>query len=124
MAEKVKVVNYTPEQTARLIADYTANPSKDTVAALATAFGKTTKSVVAKLVREGVYKKAEKVAKDGSPVVHKNVLVQKIADEIGVTSDKLDGLEAAPKNALKLILSALAFEGEPEADPAAEPVAE
>lgn len=120
MAEKVKVVNYTPEQTARLIADYTANPSKDTVAALATAFGKTTKSVVAKLVREGVYKKAEKVAKDGSPVVHKNELVQKIADEIGVTSDKLDGLEAAPKNALKLILSALAFEGEPEADPAAE----
>ena len=120
MAEKVKVVNYTPEQTARLIADYTANPSKDTVAALATAFGKTTKSVVAKLVREGVYKKAEKVAKDGTPVVHKNELVQKIADEIGVTSDKLDGLESAPKNALKLILAALAFEGEPEADPEAE----
>lgn len=120
MAEKVKVVNYTPEQTARLIADYTANPTKDTVAALATAFGKTTKSVVAKLVREGVYKKAEKVAKDGTPVVHKNELVQKIADEIGVTSDKLDGLEAAPKNALKLILSALVFDAEPEAEPATE----
>jgi electron transfer flavoprotein alpha subunit len=120
MTDKVKVVNYTPEQTARLIADYTANPTKETVATLATAFGKTTKSVVAKLVREGVYRKAEKVAKDGTPVVKKNELVEKIAEEIGVTSDKLDGLEAAPKNALKLILSALAFEAEPEAEVAAE----
>ena len=120
MTDKVKVVNYTPEQTARLIADYTANPTKETVATLATAFGKTTKSVVAKLVREGVYRKAEKVAKDGTPVVKKNELVEKIAEEIGVTSDKLDGLEAAPKNALKLILSALVFETEPEAEVAAE----
>jgi electron transfer flavoprotein alpha subunit len=120
MTDKVKVVNYTPEQTARLIADYTANPTKETVATLATAFGKTTKSVVAKLVREGVYRKAEKVAKDGTPVVKKNELVEKIAEEIGVTSDKLDGLEAAPKNALKLILSALAFEAESEAEVAAE----
>jgi electron transfer flavoprotein alpha subunit len=117
MTDKVKVVNYTAEQTARLIADYTANPTKETVATLATALGKTTKSVVAKLVREGVYKKAEKVAKDGSPVVNKNILVEKIAAEIGVTSDKLDGLEAAPKNALKLILASLAFDGEPETDP-------
>lgn len=116
----VKVVNYTPEQTAKLRAVYAANPTKDTVAALAVEMGKTTKSIVAKLVREGVYKKAEKTAKDGTPVVHKNDLVEKIAKEIGVESDKLDGLEAAPKNALKLILSALAFdtgaEGEPEAN--------
>ena len=111
----VKVVNYTPEQTAKLRAVYAANPNKDTVATLAVEMGKTTKSIVAKLVREGVYKKAEKTAKDGTPVVHKNDLVEKIAKEIGVESDKLDGLEAAPKNALKLILSALAFETEAEA---------
>jgi hypothetical protein len=72
--------------------------------------------VIAKLVREGVYRKAEKLSKDGAPVVKKNDLVEKIAAEIGVTSDKLDGLEAAPKNALKLILAALAFESEPEAE--------
>ena len=117
MAEKVKVVNYTPEQTAMLVAEYSAAPEKATVEALAVKLGKTTKSVVAKLVREGVYKKAERKAKDGSPIVHKNELVQKIADEIGVTSDKLDGLEAAPKAALKLILGALAFEAEPVGEP-------
>jgi electron transfer flavoprotein alpha subunit len=123
MTDKVKVVNYTPEQTARLIADYTANPTKDTVATLATAFGKTTKSVVAKLVREGVYRKAEKVSKDGAPVVKKNELVEKIATEIGVTSDKLDGLESAPKNALKLILAALAFDAEPADEAETQPEA-
>jgi hypothetical protein len=112
MATTVKVVNYTPEQTAKLIADYTTSPTKDTVAALSVEMGKTTKSIVAKLVREGVYKKAEKVAKDGSPVTTKEDLVAKIAKEIGVEADKLDGLETAPKNALKLILSALAFDAE------------
>lgn len=121
MAEKTKIVNYTPEQTSALVAAYTAAPEKATVEAMAAKFGKTTKSIVAKLVREGVYKKAERKAKDGSPVVHKNALVQQIADEIGVTSDKLDGLESAPKNALKLILSALAFEAEPSSDPEATP---
>ena len=119
MAEKAKVVNYTAEQTSALVAAYVAAPEKATVEAMAAKFGKTTKSVVAKLVREGVYKKAERKAKDGSPVVHKNELVQKIADEIGVTSDKLDGLEAAPKNALKLILASLAFESEPVGEPEA-----
>lgn len=117
MAEKAKIVNYTAEQTSALVAAYVAAPEKATVEAMAAKFGKTTKSIVAKLVREGVYKKAERKAKDGSPVVHKNALVQQIADEIGVTSDKLDGLEAAPKNALKLILAALAFEAEPVGEP-------
>jgi hypothetical protein len=121
MAEKAKVVNYTAEQTSALVAAYVAAPEKATVEAMAAKLGKTTKSVVAKLVREGVYKKAERKAKDGSPVVHKNALVQQIADEIGVTSDKLDGLESAPKNALKLILSALAFEAEPSSEPLGEP---
>ena len=47
-----KIVNYTPEQTAQLVANYKAGA---TVEALATMFGKTTRSVVAKLSREGVY---------------------------------------------------------------------
>ena len=115
-ATTIKVVNYTPEQTAMLRAAYLASPEKATVEAMATKMGKTTKSIVAKLVREGVYVKPGKVSKDGLPVVRKNDLVEKIAAEIGITSDKLDGLEAAPKNALKLILSALVFDGESEAE--------
>ena len=105
--KKIPVLNYTPEMTAALVAGYKAEPTKATVDAFAAKFGKTTKSIVAKLSREGVYKKAEPKAKDGSPVVHKDAMVGMIATAMGVTEEKLDGLEKAPKNALKLIFAAL-----------------
>jgi L,D-peptidoglycan transpeptidase YkuD (ErfK/YbiS/YcfS/YnhG family) len=108
MTDKTKVVNYTPEMTAELVAAYTANPTKDTVAAFATKFGKTTKSVVAKLSREGVYVKATPTAKDGTPVAKKDTIVETIANAMGVPSEKLDGLEKAPKTVLKMILAAMA----------------
>ena len=47
-----KTVNYTPEQTAQLVAKYNDGVS---VESLAEMFGKTTRSIVAKLSREGVY---------------------------------------------------------------------
>lgn len=59
-----KVVSYTPEMIASMTEAYVAAPSADTVAELATKFGKSTKSVVAKLAQLGVYRKAEKVAAD------------------------------------------------------------
>lgn len=105
-----KIVNYTPEMTTELVAAYTANPTKATVEAFAEKFGKSTKSIVAKLSREGVYVKAAPVAKDGSPVAKKDALVEKIAEALGEPSDKLDGLEKAPKNVLKMVLAALATE--------------
>lgn len=52
-----KPVTYTVEQTAELVANYAAGTSVDE---LALKFGKSVRSVVAKLSREGVYvKKAE-----------------------------------------------------------------
>jgi len=116
MVAAVKIVNYTAEQTAALKAAYVAEPTKATVEAFAAKFGKTTKSIVAKLSREGVYKKAEPKAKDGSPVVHKDAMVGMIATAMGTTEEKLDGLEKAPKNALKLIFAALTAKAEPKAD--------
>ena len=121
-----KVLNYSPEMTARMVADYTAAPTKATVEALAAALGKTTKSIVAKLSREGVYKKAEYVAKNGEKPIKKDAMVEVIAGLMDVTSDKLDGLEKAPKAALILIANALKAqrdgdpaEGEPaEGEPA------
>lgn len=107
MAAKTPVVNYTPEMTLRMVEDYSINPTKDTVAALAVAFGKSTKSIIAKLSREGVYKKAEYVAKSGEKPVKKDAMVETIAALIGVASEKLDGLEKAPKVALGLIHNAL-----------------
>ncbi len=102
-----KVVNYTPEQTTALVAAYVAAPVKATVERFAVAFGKTTKSIVAKLSREGVYVKAVRVTKAGEPIVKKNAMVEAIAGMLGVASEKLDGLDTAPKAALALIANAL-----------------
>jgi hypothetical protein len=57
-----KIVAYTPEMIASMTEAYVAAPSAATVAALAAEFGKSTKSVVAKLAQLGVYRKAEKAA--------------------------------------------------------------
>ncbi len=57
-----KSVAYTPEMIAVLTEQYVATPTAETVAALAEQFGKSTKSVVAKLAQLCVYRKAEKAA--------------------------------------------------------------
>lgn len=108
MTDKAKVVNYTPEMTAELVAAYSANPTRETVAEFATKFGKTTKSIVAKLSREKVYVKPAAVSKDGEPVAKKDALVERIAEAMDVPSEKLEGLEKAPKLVLKMVLAALA----------------
>ena len=52
----MKTINYTPEQTAQIIADYQAGLS---VEIIADNLGKTVRSIVAKLSREKVYIKKE-----------------------------------------------------------------
>jgi hypothetical protein len=108
MSKKEKVVNYTPEMAKEIVETYTANPTKETVESLAVKFGKTSRSIVAKLSREGVYKKAEYVAKNGDKPETKESKVERIAKAMGTSSEKLGGLEAATKSALDLILAALA----------------
>jgi len=105
MAEKI--VNYTPEQTASLVASYTANPTRETVKALAETLGKTERSVIAKLSREGVYVKQEYTNKAGEKPAKKDALVGEIAEAMHVNEDALEGLEKAPKQVLKLILAAI-----------------
>jgi len=77
-------VNYTEEVTAAIVAAYTANPVKATVEALAEANGKSVRSIIAKLVREGVYQAQERVTKTGEPVVRKQDLVAQIEATTGV----------------------------------------
>ena len=98
-----KVVNYTPEQTAKMVADYTANPSMDTVTALAETFGKTVKSVIAKLSREKVYVAKTYKTKTGDPVVKKDEFATEIAEMLGMNENDADSLTKANKTALKLI---------------------
>lgn len=102
-----KAVNYTPEQTAELKAAYLENPSKETVETFARKFGKTVKSVVAKLSREGVYRKAEYVSKTGEKPVKKESLVDEFAAEIGMNAETLESLAKANKTALKAIFAEL-----------------
>ena len=96
MTEVKRTPNYTDEMVEQMVADYQENPTKDTVAVLARQFQKTTRSIVAKLVREGVYVAQPRTTKTGAPVVRKSEIVAEIQTELGVTSG-LPSLEKASK---------------------------
>lgn len=102
-----KTVNYTPEMTAELVEAYKASPNEATVKAFAEKFGKTVKSVVAKLSREGVYVRKEYVNKRGEKPVAKSALVARLAALTGETEDNLGSLEKATKHALEVLVREL-----------------
>ena len=93
-----KVENYSAEVTTSLVNGYTVE--NKTVEALAAEFGKSVKSVVAKLVREGVYKSKEVVK---SKRVTKADLVAKVAKDLGLAGDTLESLEKATHEALEAL---------------------
>jgi hypothetical protein len=107
-AAKGKPENYSAEVTAKLLADYEASDKSDgAIKTLADALGKTTRSIVAKLSREGVYKKKVYTTKQGGVPVSKEQHVQAIAAFIGVGPDKLESLEKANKGVLVIIEGAV-----------------
>ena len=97
-----KVANYSAEQVAVLKAGYEAG---ETVEALASKLGKTVRSVIAKLSKEGVYKAKTKEA--GKREMLKAEMVSKIAEIIGATDEQLESLEKATGPALMTMLRAL-----------------
>jgi len=107
-AKTVKVPNYSAEQTAELVAAYVANPTKETVETFAEAFGKTTRSIVAKLSREKVYQKPEYTTKTGEAVVKKDSVADAIGSILNLSEADTDSLAKANKKALKAIFDALA----------------
>lgn len=104
---KTPVVNYTVEQTATMLADYVANPSKETVETLAKSMGKSVRSIVAKLSREKVYVKPVKTAKDGNPVVKKDELVDQLMPLVGLTEAEATSMAHVNKTALMKLVQAL-----------------
>lgn len=96
-----KTVNYTAEQTNKLVADYQGGA---TVEALASELGKTVRSVIAKLSRAGVYK--AKVAQ-GSERVTKAQLINVITNRLELDAGVLASLEKADKGALEALAGAL-----------------
>jgi len=81
--------NYSDEIVAQMTEQYVANPTRETVDALAQEFGKTVRSVIAKLSREGVYVAQPKVTKTGEPVVRKQELVAMLEAHFSVAMPSL-----------------------------------
>ena len=100
-----KAVNYTPEQTAQMVSDYS---NGTTVEAIAEKMGKTVRSVVAKLSREKVYVAKTYVSKTGAPVVKKDAHADAIGAILKMTESETESLTKANKTALEKIFSALA----------------
>lgn len=100
-----KSVNYTPEQTLQMVADYQSGVSVETIAEN---LGKTVRSVVAKLSREKVYKAKTYVSKTGEPVVKKDAHADAIGAILRLPENDIESLTKANKSALKAIFDALA----------------
>ncbi len=109
MAEKTaKPANYTAEQTVALVAAYQAAPTAETVADLAAKFGKTVRSVVAKLSREGVYQKKEYTTKKGEKPMRKEDMATALMEAFGLTEAEAESLTKANKTALSKVLAKVA----------------
>ncbi len=97
-----KVANYSEAQVERLKTGYVAG---ETVEALATELGKTVRSVIAKLSKEGVYKSKAKEA--GKREMLKAEMVAEIAKRVGKTDEQVESLEKATGPALMAVLAVL-----------------
>ena len=93
--------NYTEQQTKEMVAQYEAAPTKETVVAIAEKLGKNTRSVIAKLSREGVYKAQPRTTKRGEPVVLEQELVNIIQEHFG---DEFPSLVKASKVDLQKLI--------------------
>lgn len=100
-----KSVNYTAEQTAMLREEYLAGVSVETLAA---AVGKTVRSVVAKLSREGVYVAKTYTSKTGEKPVKKDTVADAIGAVLQLSEAETESLTKANKAALSKIFAALA----------------
>jgi K+/H+ antiporter YhaU regulatory subunit KhtT len=99
---------YTAEQSAELVAAYVAAPTSETVEAFAVKFGKSVKSIVAKLSREKVYVKKEYKTKTGESVQKKDTVADAIGAILQLSEPDTESLTKANKTALKAIFDALA----------------
>lgn len=97
-----KTVNYTPEQVQQLVEDYKAGVS---VEQIAQSLGKSVRSVVAKLSREGVYQ--PKTRGSSGARVTKAQLVQQIAQLCDRNDEQFESLEKASAEVLTRLLEVL-----------------
>ena len=104
MTQKSVAVNYTEEQSAKMVQDYVAGVS---VEIIAQELGKSARSVIAKLSREKVYVAKVAASKTGEAVVKKDQVADSIAVLAGLTESETESLTKANKTALKKIFDCL-----------------
>ena len=102
--EMAQAKNYTEEMVNDMTTQYTANPTRETVDALANQFGKTTRSIIAKLSREGVYVAQPRTTKSGEPVISKSELVSTLEAHFGI---EMPTLVKAGKQDLQRLVDAI-----------------
>lgn len=110
-----KAANFTAEQVAEMRTQYLAAVNagldyegrKVVVEKLAEAMGKNTRSIVAKLSREGIYIKAAYVAKTGEKPLSRDNFADAIGQRLGLTEAETDSLTKANKGALSKLAKAL-----------------
>jgi hypothetical protein len=90
-------VNYTVEQTKRIVEAYKAEPTRTTVDLLAKELGKTVKSIIGKLSREKVYIKKDYETKRGEKPITKLEIVANIAEMLKIDASTIEGLVKASK---------------------------
>ena len=96
--------NYSDADITILTDEYSIEPTRETVDALAERLNKTPRSIIAKLSALGVYQKTERVTKRGEPVVMKAELVAKVQNAIG---RELPSLNKMTKVDLQFMIEAL-----------------
>lgn len=101
----MKTINYTAEQTVKMVSDYQNGVSVENIA---DNLGKTVRSIVAKLSREKVYIKKEYKSKTGESVIKKDTHADAIGAILRLPENDIESLTKANKNALKVIFEALA----------------
>ena len=100
-------MNYTPEQTEYITKEYLKDPGRETVDRLAEELGRSIKSIIGKLSREGVYRREVYKTKRGEKPVTKLEIVANIADALEMDDEELKGLDKTPKLVLKKLELAL-----------------
>jgi len=96
--------NYTDAMVDELVAAYEDAPTRATVDEFADKFNKPARSIIAKLVREGVYKAVARATKQGTPVIRKSELVEQIESNLG---DSFPSLVKASKADLQALITAI-----------------
>lgn len=98
--------NYTNEMTKELVEAYLASDKDYSVVELySEKWDKSSKSIIGKLSKEGIYAKKEYTTKVGERPVTKKEMVFNVANLLGVDPDKIQTLEKMSKIELVFLIS-------------------